>query len=90
VIAVELVYAEIERQVLYRLELEKGATVENAIWASGVLRDFPNLSLEHCGFGIHAVPASLQTVLSAGDRVEIYRPLIADPKETRRSRAKKR
>ena len=87
-ITVEVVYAEALEQAIYRVEVAEGATIEEAIHASGVLRAFPAIDLQHCGVGIYAKAASLGTPLKGGDRVEIYRPLIADPKEARRGRAK--
>jgi len=54
---------------------------------SGIMMDFPDLELEDAKVGIFGKVAAMTTVLSDGDRVEIYRPLIADPKEVRRKRA---
>ena len=88
-IKVEVIYAEAQEQAIYHVAVEEGATVEEAIRASGVLRVFPRIDLQNCGVGIYAKAASLSTLLKEGDRVEIYRPLIADPKEARRGRVKK-
>ena len=88
-INIEVVYAEAQEQAIYRVEVAEGATVEEAIHASGVLRAFPRIDLQNCGVGIYAKAASLDTPLKVGDRVEIYRALIADPKEARRGRATK-
>ena len=87
---IEVVYALPERQALYRLALEEGATVQTAIEASGVLREFPEIDLTRNRVGIYARLARIDTPLHEGDRVEIYRPLRADPKEARRARASKR
>jgi len=76
---VELVRAEPGRAELHDLELEEGATVRSALAAAG-------LSAPH-GAGIHGRRVPLDRKLADGDRVEIYRPLRADPKEARRRRA---
>ncbi|HKY02915.1 MAG TPA: RnfH family protein [Burkholderiales bacterium] len=85
-IRVEVLYAEAASQARYVLRLPQGSTVEEAIRASGVLQAFPNLDLETNRVGIFAKLVMLDTVLQEGDRVEIYRPLIIDPKEARRAR----
>jgi uncharacterized protein len=79
---VEVVRAWPERLDLRALELEEGATVRAALAAAG-------LQAPH-GAGIHGRRVSLDTKLAEGDRVEVYRPLRADPKEARRRRALKR
>ena len=81
-IAVEVVYALTEKQYLQRVTLEEGATVEAAIRASGILELRSDIDLAKNKVGIYSRPVKL-------DRVEIYRPLIADPKELRRQRAEK-
>ncbi|CAI8877528.1 MULTISPECIES: RnfH family protein [unclassified Pseudomonas] len=91
VIEVEVVYAAVDRQVLLSVTVPAGATVRAALLASGVDREFPELDLAECPVGIFgkvvADPDTRQ--LQAGDRIEIYRPLLADPKEVRRLRAAK-
>ena len=91
VIEVEVVYAAVDRQVLLSVTVPAGATVRAALLASGVDREFPELDLADCPVGIFgkvvADPDTRQ--LQAGDRIEIYRPLLADPKEVRRLRAAK-
>jgi putative ubiquitin-RnfH superfamily antitoxin RatB of RatAB toxin-antitoxin module len=84
---VEVVYALAQRQALYEVHLAPGQTVQEAVEASGVLAEFPEIDLHRNRVGIHAKLATLGTPLRDGDRVEIYRPLIADPKEARRRRA---
>ncbi|MFP1727386.1 RnfH family protein [Lonsdalea quercina] len=84
---VEVVYALPERQFLCSLELHVGSTVEQAIKASGLLTLRPEIDLNINKIGIFSRPAKLDETLQEGDRVEIYRPLIADPKELRRQRA---
>lgn len=88
-IAVEVAYALPEKQYLRRVTLEEGATVEQAIAASGLLALRTDIDLAKNKVGVYSRPVKLTDVLSDGDRVEIYRPLIADPKELRRQRAEK-
>ncbi len=87
-IAVEIVYALADRQVLRRILLPDGSTVEDAIQVSGLRAAFPEMDTTHVG--IHGEPVPVTTVLRDRDRVEIYRPLRADPKEVRRTRAAKK
>jgi hypothetical protein len=84
---VEVVYARADLQVLIPLEVEEGATLRSAIERSGVLERFPEIDLEKAKVGIFGKLSKLDAVLRAKDRVEIYRPLIADPKEVRKQRA---
>ena len=88
-ITIEIVYALPKRQLLRRLSLAKGNTVRDAIKASGIAKEFPEIELAHHRFGIHGRIAQAETALNDGDRVEIYRPLQADPKELRRKRAQR-
>lgn len=88
-IAVEVAYALPQKQYLQRVTLDEGATVEQAIQASGLLMLRDDIDLSKNKVGIYSRPAKLQDVVNDGDRVEIYRPLIADPKELRRQRAEK-
>ena len=85
-IAVEVVYALPEKQYLQRVMLDEGATVEAAIRASGILELRRDIDLAKNKVGIYSRPVKLADVVNEGDRVEIYRPLIADPKELRRQR----
>lgn len=84
---VEVVYALPERQFIRALKLEEGSTVEQAINASGLLTLRPEIDLTSNKVGIFSRPAKLDESLQEGDRVEIYRPITADPKELRRQRA---
>lgn len=88
-IAVQVAYALPEKQYLLTVMLNEGATVEEAIRASGLLELRDDIDLKVNKVGIYSRPAKLHDVLRDGDRVEIYRPLIADPKELRRQRAEK-
>ena len=87
-IEVEVLYARPEIQKIVRLTLPEGSTAESAIAASGLLTRFPEIDFSQ-GFklGIYAKIIKADTVLRHRDRVEIYRPLIADPKAVRRQRA---
>lgn len=84
---IEVAYAEPERQVVVALEVEPGCTVGQAIERSGLQLEFPNLVVDPRAVGIFSRKVSLEQLVEDGDRVEIYRPLIADPKESRRRRA---
>jgi putative ubiquitin-RnfH superfamily antitoxin RatB of RatAB toxin-antitoxin module len=86
-IHVEVVYATSLKQARYELRLEQGATVAEAIRISGVCLAFPEIDLARHRVGIHGTLTSPTRRLRDGDRVEIYRPLGADPKEARRLRA---
>lgn len=86
-ILVEVVYALPQQQVLLRVSLPEGGTVEDVIRRSGVLEKFPEIDLAHNKLGIFSKLVKLDEKLRDKDRVEIYRPLIADPKEVRRQRA---
>jgi hypothetical protein len=87
---VEVVYATPARQALYAVKLAAGATVRDAIEASGVLAAFPEIDLARNRVGIHGRIAALSTPLADDDRVEILRPLQAGPQEARRRRARGR
>ena len=86
-IKIEVAYALPQSQILRRIELEESATIADAIAASGIIRDFPEIDPAKNRVGIFGRRLPLATPLHDGDRVEIYRPLTADPKETRRRRA---
>ena len=86
-INVEVTYALPERQLILAVNVDAGATVGEAIKHSGIIAKFSEVDLESSKVGIFGKAVTLQTVLREGDRIEIYRPLIADPKEVRRKRA---
>ncbi|RRV04120.1 RnfH family protein [Pseudomonas sp. v388] len=90
-IAVEVVYAAVDRQVLLALDVPVGCSVRQALLMCGMEREFPELDLSQCPVGIFGKVVSdpASRVLEEGDRVEIYRPLLADPMEVRRLRAAK-
>jgi putative ubiquitin-RnfH superfamily antitoxin RatB of RatAB toxin-antitoxin module len=84
---IEVAYATPEKQVLLKIEAPEGCTVEEAIERSEIQSEFPGMEIDPDAVGIFSRKVSLQHVLRPGDRVEIYRPLIADPKEMRKQRA---
>jgi len=86
-ILVEVAYALPNQQVIIPVKLSAGATAETAIQQCGVLAKFPEINLAENKIGIFGKLTQLDTPLRDKDRVEIYRPLIADPKEVRRQRA---
>lgn len=89
-IEVEVVYALPGDQQVLKLKVPQGATVREALLRSGVLERHPELGTGTCVAGIYGERVGMDSLVAAGDRVEIYRPLIANPKETRRRRAAKR
>lgn len=86
-IQVEVVYARSDQAKRVTLTLDEGATVQLAIERSGILAEFPEIDLGRNKVGVWNKLAKLDQVLRDKDRVEIYRPLIADPKEVRKQRA---
>jgi len=87
IIQVEVSYARPDTQVIIPLKTGKGTTAEGAIRLSGILDDFPEIELGNSRVGVFSKIVKLDHELRSGDRVEIYRPLIADPKEVRKKRA---
>jgi len=88
-VRVEVAYALPDRQVLLEVVLPVGATVIDAIEASQIRQKVPGLEVDPGRVGIFGRKAGFGELLRHGDRVEIYRPLLADPKEVRRDRARK-
>jgi putative ubiquitin-RnfH superfamily antitoxin RatB of RatAB toxin-antitoxin module len=86
-VMVEVAYATPARQVIYRLPVATGTTMEEAIRLSGVLEAFPEIDLMRTAIGVFGEPARLDDRVGPDDRIEIYRSLIADPKQARRRRA---
>jgi putative ubiquitin-RnfH superfamily antitoxin RatB of RatAB toxin-antitoxin module len=83
---IQVSYARDTVQFLRALQVPAGTTIEQAIAISGVLQEVPEVDLSAMQVGIYAKKKTLDTVLREHDRVEIYRPLIADPKNARRRR----
>ncbi len=86
-IEVEVAYAAPKRQITKTVALPAGSNVEQAIRASGLLDEFPEIDLALQRVGVFGEFVRLDECLHGGERVEIYRSLIADPKEARRRRA---
>ena len=84
---VEVAYALAEKQSLISLEVKEGSSLKEAIDASGILKQYRQIDLSKDRVGIFSKFATLDTVLREKDRVEIYRPLEADPKKVRKERA---
>ncbi|MEI7455159.1 MAG: RnfH family protein [Nitrosomonadales bacterium] len=86
-INIEVVYALPDEQTLLKKAVPAGSTVIEGIQASGLLEKYPELDLAAHKLGIFGKLTKADAVLREMDRIEIYRPLIADPKEVRRRRA---
>jgi putative ubiquitin-RnfH superfamily antitoxin RatB of RatAB toxin-antitoxin module len=86
---IEVAYALEKKQTLLALEVDEGTTLKQAIELSGIINTYPQINLTKDKTGIFGKIAKLDTVLREKDRVEIYRPLIADPKQVRKERAAK-
>lgn len=86
-IPVEVAYALPEKQEIIMLEVEPGATAQETVERSDIAKKFPGLQIEGAKLGIFGKAIKSDYTMQAGDRVEIYRPLIADPKEVRKKRA---
>ncbi|HZJ94740.1 MAG TPA: RnfH family protein [Thiopseudomonas sp.] len=90
-IDVEVAYALAHKQKIVQLQVPQGTSARDAALRSGLDNDFPGLDLQGSPLGIFGKalnrPGPEEYVLEAGDRVEIYRPLLADPKEVRKQRA---
>ena len=86
-IEVEVAYARPDQQEVFVIRCMPGVTIEQVILQSAILRRFPEIDLAHNKVGIFGRLCALDARVRPGDRVEIYRALIADPKEVRRQRA---
>ena len=84
---VEVSYARPDEQVIVPLKIAPGTTLEQAIMQSGIVDRFAEIDLAKNKLGVFGKVAKKDVPLKPGDRVEIYRPLIADPKEARKKRA---
>lgn len=85
---IEVAYARSDSQLIIELKVEEGATIEQAIRSSGILEKFPEIDLQTNKVGVFGKQASLERRVCAGERIEIYRRLIADPKQARRQQAR--
>jgi putative ubiquitin-RnfH superfamily antitoxin RatB of RatAB toxin-antitoxin module len=87
---VQVVYALPDRQRVVTLRAAHGATVGETILSSGLPAEFPEISLPEAKVGIFGRRVETSQLVRSGDRIEIYRPLVADPKVVRRERAARR
>ncbi|MDQ7970005.1 MAG: RnfH family protein [Oxalicibacterium faecigallinarum] len=88
-IHIQVCYARPEQQVLVDHIVAAGTTIQQAIESSGIIDKMPEIDISVFRVGIYSKIKTLDTILREHDRVEIYRPLIADPKDSRRRRANK-
>jgi putative ubiquitin-RnfH superfamily antitoxin RatB of RatAB toxin-antitoxin module len=88
-IDIEVAYATPEKQVILSLTVPEGTALIDAALASGITTEFDGLDLRASQMGVFGKVVPEDYVLRSGDRIEIYRPLIADPKEVRKERAAK-
>jgi putative ubiquitin-RnfH superfamily antitoxin RatB of RatAB toxin-antitoxin module len=86
-IDVEVAYAQPGAQMILKLRVPQGTTLEQAVRESGMLERFPDIDLANSQLGVFGKLNKPTAELRSGDRVEIYRPLTADPKEVRKQRA---
>ena len=88
-IEIEVAYALPDKQLLEYLKVPCGTTVAQALQLSGICKKFPEIQLESKNMGVFGKLVKPETILQNHDRVEIYRPIIVDPKEKRRKRVEK-
>jgi putative ubiquitin-RnfH superfamily antitoxin RatB of RatAB toxin-antitoxin module len=86
-IDIELVYALPQEQALLKFKVPDGTTLGDAVRLSGILAKYPEIDPDKAKYGIFGKLSKADVVMRERDRIEIYRPLIADPKEVRRKRA---
>lgn len=86
-IEVEVAYAKPDEQLIISLQVAPGATLKQVIEQSGILDRFPEIDPAQLKAGVFGKLKKLDQAVREGDRVEIYRPLIADPKQVRKERA---
>ena len=90
-IPIEIIFALAHKQTLITLSVEAGSTARQAILLSGLIEQYPDqINPDNLSLGIYSKKIEPDTVLQAYDRVEIYRPLVADPKEIRRKKAQQK
>jgi putative ubiquitin-RnfH superfamily antitoxin RatB of RatAB toxin-antitoxin module len=89
-IRVEVAYARPDQQLILEVSVKGGAPLREAVMVSGILEQFPEIDADQLNCGIFGTSRSLDHPLKDGDRVEIYRPLLADPRVARRTRSKSR
>lgn len=86
-IHIQICYARPDKQFLLEQTVAEGTTIQQAIQSSGIIQQAPEIDVSVWRVGIYGKLKTLDTVLREHDRIEIYRPLIADPKDSRRKRA---
>ncbi|GGU58192.1 UPF0125 protein [Pseudomonas laurentiana] len=88
---IEVVYATAERQLLLSCSVPAGTSVTEAVRLSGIAEQLAGVDLSECPLGIfgRVVPNPAERLVEAGERIELYRPLLIDPKEVRKQRAAK-
>ena len=84
---VELIYALLDKQTINTIKVKEGSSINDVIDQSGILIEYPEIDLSINKVGIYNQIKKLDELVKNGDRVEIYRPLIANPKEERLKRA---
>ncbi|NNG13549.1 MAG: RnfH family protein [Gammaproteobacteria bacterium] len=84
---IEVAYALPDKQLVIALQVSQGTTIEQAIQLSGILEQLPQVDIAQNKLGIFGKLKKADVLVREGDRVEIYRPLIADPKAVRKQRA---
>lgn len=90
-IAIEVAYVSVaQKSYLLKLHVRSGCTVLQAIEQSGILQFCPEINLTQQKVGVFSQSRELNDVVHADDRIEIYRPLLIDPKDARRAKAKKK
>jgi uncharacterized protein len=89
-IEIEVAYAKPEEQVIVTVKVSQGTTIEQAVELSGLSARFPEIGYSGIKAGVFGMVCKPGQAVKKGDRVEIYRPLIHDPKEARRQRALKK
>lgn len=89
-IRVEVAYASPAKQNVIAVEVSEVSTIADAILQSGILQEFLEINLSKAKIGVFGKLVTLQTQIQDGDRIEIYRPLIIDPKQARLLRTKKK
>lgn len=89
-LTVEVAYALAQEQAVVQFKVEAGATLREAIERSGLLARYPEINLATMRVGVFGKPRDLDEPVNAGERIEIYRPLLTEPKERRRLKAAKK
>lgn len=88
-VTIEVVYTSPDKQKIISVQVDEETTIERAIHLSGILVIFPEIDLSQQKVGIFGKVKELNEIVKDGDRIEIYRSLLIDPKEARRRKAKK-